>query len=496
MLAPDVAAALSRAVTATLTAIHGGGQVAAQLYETSVARFVAGLVFGPSAWSVFAVNTTNVVHNSDQSPFAGIYVQSEEMATPFEIWLAQWLDEVLQHATCGTRPDRCPSPLRSLFVGHDATLQVAHADAAYGWQHPLAVSNWPGTDPLVQPLEPPAPTSVLDWMSVDATHLRTTPAWAAGYFVSTQARPFTPAFLTWTPTAFPDQWNVTADPDVHTPSDPYATYLERLGAYYLDAYPLVITDAGLSTALGSAGRAGTVWPGGGFLDETVAGHALQVLVQTMAARGIAGAILGTVQDEWSRAAWNVQPFAGRPARWANMLSSDAHLGALVAVEPSTPILVDGFADDWDADGLAWRAIVHAQGTASPTTALARVGLAHDAAYAYILVERQAASGPWSSADDLLVSFDTVPSQGAATWSALPPSPAAAISFGHAADLLVRLVNGTLTVFVRHGPAHGLGWVQCITAPSWCRLFVVVIGACRCMRPPTRTPSCMRRPLTV
>ena len=329
---------------------------------------------------------------------------------------------------------------------------MAHADAAYGWQHPLAVSNWPGTDPLVQPLEPPAPTSVLDWMSVDATHLRTTPAWAAGYFVSTQARPFTPAFLTWTPTAFPDQWNVTADPDVHTPTDPYATYLERLGAYYLDAYPLVITDAGLSTALGSAGRAGTVWPGGGFLDETAAGRAVQALVQTMVACGIAGAVLGTVQDEWARAAWKVQPFTGRPARWANVLSSDAHQGALVAVEPSPPILVDGFADDWDADGMPGRVVV--QGAAS-RTALARVGLTHDAAYAYLLVERAAASGPWSSTDDLLVSFDTVPSQGAATWSALSagggPAAAAAVSFGHAADLLLRLVNGTVTVFVR--PRH-------------------------------------------
>ena len=100
VLAPDVAAALSRAVTATLTAIHGGGWIAAtaHLYETSVARFVAGLVFGPSAWSVLAVNTTNVVH-SDLPPFAGVYVESEEMATPFEIWLAQWLDAVGSYAT-------------------------------------------------------------------------------------------------------------------------------------------------------------------------------------------------------------------------------------------------------------------------------------------------------------------------------------------------------------------------------------------------------------
>ena len=115
-------------------------------------------------------------------------------------------------------------------------------------QHPLTFTNWVTTDPIVAPLEPEAPESYEDWMSVDATHIRVTGNWHAGYFVNFHAYPYYPDFLKYPLNWYNTSWEFADGFEIE---DPYQLYLRRL-RYHFEGYPLIISEVGIPTSLGTS----------------------------------------------------------------------------------------------------------------------------------------------------------------------------------------------------------------------------------------------------
>jgi hypothetical protein len=226
---------------------------------------------------------------------------------------------------------------------------------------------------------------------------------------------------------------------VVTRDDAYAAYVEEAVGYYRAraGLPVILTGMGLSTAWGAA-SIGDAARGrlGGRLAEPAAAAALAALIGVVANRTAAGVILTPLLDAWDGVAWNTAPLHRRGGAWCNVLTASSGLG-LVAVEPQTPVYVDGYTDDWHALSAAAATTT----TTTTTAGLARVGVAYDAGYVYLLLER--ADGPWTGDHEAVVSLDSVPGQGAATWRDRP-----GLALGHPADTLVHVVNLTVTIKVR------------------------------------------------
>ena len=369
-------------------------------------------------------------------------------------------------------------------------LQIAQLDASFGWQHPLTFTNWVTTDPLVHPLEPPAPTSYEDWMSVDATHLRTRRSWTAGYFVNFHAYPYYPFFLNLPPADYPSIANLSAHPEIRTPTDPYAAYLEELRAYFAD-YALIITEVGLPSSYGTA-KIGFQGRNHGFLEENNLGAKLRDIVTIIKDRQLDGAILFALHDEWFKRTWNTEIVDWDRQYWHNVLSPEQVFG-IIAVEAQAPVYVDGYVDDWlarpNATNVRLYGTLDATDAADAASAAPRqlrgVGIAHDEAYLYVVVQR--ADAPWETTDHLVLSFDTIPDQGSLTWANL-----SRVTMGHATDFLLYFADGTLTLYVRsRGHRRSLRSAVANRAPRTMRPLAEGSPT----RPPTCTPTCGRRPTT-
>jgi len=311
-------------------------------------------------------------------------------------------------------------------------------------QHPLTFTNWVTTDPIVAPLEPEAPESYEDWMSVDATHIRVTGNWHAGYFVNFHAYPYYPDFLNYPWTAFPVQVRDYNFPEVKTPEDPYATYLELLHAHF-PGYPIVITEVGLPTSWGTS-KFGFAGRNHGFLNETDAGHKMAAVCNLIYDRGYAGVMVFALTDEWFKKNWNNLKIDYNRKAWHNVYSSEQFFG-LVAVEPQTPITIDGMMDDWAGIPPLYSTTVggggaDADGGGAPTQVdIDYMAVTHDAAFVYVVL-RKPNNQAWTNTDHLILSFDGVPNQGSSSWITTTGAV-----FRHNSDTLLQLTAGTMYLFV-------------------------------------------------
>ncbi len=129
-------------------------------FRSDVSPYVLGWIIG-TEWFPYAVKKTDDA-NASIEPYAGMYFRATESASPFESWMAWMLDV------------------------------FAREEMDYGWQHPVAISNWPTTDPLGHPDEA---NEQEDLVSVDPMHVTPTPAWRAGYFASYHIYPAYPDFM-------------------------------------------------------------------------------------------------------------------------------------------------------------------------------------------------------------------------------------------------------------------------------------------------------------
>jgi hypothetical protein len=185
---------------------HASGE-----FETDVSRYMLGWMVG-TEWYPYAVKVTDEA-NRDTPLYYGEYFHATKEATPFESWLAQMLDG------------------------------LAKKEMEYGWQHPVALTNWPTTDPLSHPNEP---NGQEDLVSVDPMHLTPTSAWSAGYYASYHIYPAYPDFL-----RYEERYQTYRD--AKDEINPYAGYLNEMRAHH-EGVQLVISEFGVPSSRAMARR--------------------------------------------------------------------------------------------------------------------------------------------------------------------------------------------------------------------------------------------------
>jgi hypothetical protein len=178
-------------------------------------------------------------------------------------------------------------------------------------------------DPLHHPNEP-NPNE--DKVGVDANHVLPTPNWPGGTFASYHAYPYYPDFLQYQPSL---QHFVF---DGHR--DPYLAYLHALQLHHRGVMPVMITEFGVPSSLGSA-HTGTLGRSQGDLSEQAAMRADAQLLRDMRDLGMAGAFLFEWTDEWYKKTWNTQLHqvpTGRTQLWHDPFTNEQYFG-LVATDP-------------------------------------------------------------------------------------------------------------------------------------------------------------------
>ncbi len=139
---PEITEIFQGEIRDAVRVVHGDADLperpghASGRFRSDVSKYVLGWVVG-TEWFPLAVETTDDA-NVGMDPYSGEYFQATTDATPFEGWLAWMLDT------------------------------FAKEEMEYGWQHPVALSNWPTTDPLRHPDEA---NEQEDLVSVDPMHV-------------------------------------------------------------------------------------------------------------------------------------------------------------------------------------------------------------------------------------------------------------------------------------------------------------------------------------
>lgn len=273
-------------------------------YTANAGPYLAGWMVG-TEWDPGIVVHTNTLHDG-MPRYQGKYFEAKQGASPFEDWLAEMLDH------------------------------TASVEQSYGWEHPIAFTNWVTTDPLHHPGEPLVDE---DKVSVDATHIK--PAdWQAGYYASFHIYPYYPDFF---------HFDKTLD-DVKNDAgqiDPYKSYLRKLKAYHKNM-PIVAAEFGVPSSLGIAHRENLGRSQGGHT-EAQQGRIDASLFKDIVEEHYAGAIVFSWQDEWFKKTWNVMNYElqSRKPYWLNVLSAEDQFGLLGMYPGKEGVLnIDGNPDDW------------------------------------------------------------------------------------------------------------------------------------------------------
>ncbi|HEX6711544.1 MAG TPA: hypothetical protein VF068_14530 [Rubrobacter sp.] len=383
---PEITKIFRDEITDAVHVVHGDAELperpghASGDFDADISEYMLGWIVG-TEWFPLAVQKTDEA-NRGIEPFSGEYFHSTDNATPFESWSASMLDKLAQE------------------------------EMKYGWQHPVALSNWPTTDPLSHPDEA---NDQEDLVSVDPMHIEPTSSWKAGYFASYHIYPAFPDFM-----RYEEKYQNYSTPD--GTKDPYAGYLHELRAHH-EGIPLMASEYGTSSARGMAHR-GALGRDQGFHTEEEQGKINADLLDDIHNEGLDGGILFSWQDEWFKFAWNTGDLEipGRRPMWLNRLTNEQNYG-VIATEPGESIEdtihLDGKTDDWEKrtggpDGLRdipdWmvdRIMGRVQGVEEQGYEDFDLGVTHDEAYLYLLLKKK--EGPWRlPGEDVDVGFGSLP----------------------------------------------------------------------------------------
>jgi hypothetical protein len=259
-------------------------------YTVDVSRWLLGWIIGVEL-DPYGVQQTDRAERD--APYrAGRFFAATTDATPTERWLARHMDTL-------------------------AALEAARGDT-----EPIAFVNWPTDDPLHHPLEPLASEGMV---SVDANHVLPTTAWPGGTFASYHAYPYYPDFQRYEPAYAKTTW--------HGKPDRYAGYLLALQAHYAGHMPLLVTEFGVPSSLGSA-HDGPLGRDQGDHTEQQAMATDADLMRMMRAKGVSGAFVFEWADEWFKKTWNTEPHqvSDRRQLWHDPLTNEQWFG-LMATDP-------------------------------------------------------------------------------------------------------------------------------------------------------------------
>ncbi|MDU0313909.1 hypothetical protein RKE38_09445 [Phycicoccus sp. M110.8] len=326
----------SAAVHGDLTRAPRTGR-AGGTWTADVSPWVAAWIVGVE-WDGYATRASDA-RNAAKPLHRGRYFANTTDATPTERWLAARMDE------------------------------LATREAARGVSAPIAFVNWPTTDPLRHPAEP---LRSEDAVGVDADHVLPTKAWPGGTFASFHAYPYYPDFL-------------RHQPAYAKADDPYLAYLLDLKRHFAPHMPLLVTEFGVPSSLGSA-HDGTNGRDQGDHSEQEALAMDASMLRSFKDAGLAGGLLFSWVDEWFKFTWNTigrQAVVDgeRRAVWHDPLTNEQHFG-LVAQDPSRV----GRSVPWES-----------------RSGVQRVTVDHDASWAYLTIDLdKAPTAP------VRLGFDVVP----------------------------------------------------------------------------------------
>jgi hypothetical protein len=280
---------VSAAVHGDLTRPQTRGQASGR-YTQDVSRWLVAWIIGVE-WDGEATLRTDRVRAAAPR-HRGRYFSSTPNASPTERWLAKHMDAL-------------------------ATLE-----AKRGVSTPIAFVNWPTTDPLKHPTEP---LEREDLVGIDANHVLPSKAWPGGTFASFHVYPYYPDFQRYEPGLEATQWRGEADR--------YAGYLTSLRDHFAGTMPLVISEFGVPSALGSAHHGPRGRDQGGHSER--AAMAIDAdLMRLIAHLELGGAFVFAWSDEWFKRTWNTVEHQ-TPTRlqlWHDPLTNEQWFG-MIATDP-------------------------------------------------------------------------------------------------------------------------------------------------------------------
>ena len=183
---------------------------------------------------------------------------------------------------------------------------------------------------------------------MDANHVLPTSAWPAGTFASFHAYPYYPDFLRYEKGLQDEEWGGD--------KDAYAGYLMALKDHFADHMPLLVTEFGVPSSLGSA-HYGTNGRDQGNHTEQDAMAMDADMMRMMQDKGIGAAFVFAWTDEWFKRTWNTEEHQDSERRqlWHDPLTNEQWFG-LVATdsEPVTDAAVELTPETGDYEYLyAW-----------------------------------------------------------------------------------------------------------------------------------------------
>lgn len=290
-------------------------------YDRDVSEWLIAYVVGRN-WEPFAVHAFNQKKRHLIS-WSGDWL-AVRGARPMEAWLARICDQT-----------------------------IAHEVVWYREIHPISFINAPSLDPLHHPTEatraeenviraelglPPLPEIDEAWnddeVSLDATLIEASSSNPAGAFASYQIYPYYPDFMS----------------HEYPPTEGRSSYEQYLAALkqHHGNQPVLVVEFGISTSRGIAHQHSGGRHHGGH-DELSQGALIATMLHEINRQRLAGGVVFSFMDEWSRSTWNTSLFElpeERDMLWFNVQSPDQAYGLFRAAPTSAPITIDGSALDW------------------------------------------------------------------------------------------------------------------------------------------------------
>lgn len=250
--------------------------------------------------------------------YSGKYLFVEE-GSPFEIWNAMILDEI-----------------------------ITYSKDKYNQIPLVSVVNWPPLDPIEHYSETTIAQEAYflfgekvetkecidndDEVIFNPSQIK---SYVNNLFISYHVYPYYPDFMNY---SFLEE------------SRPYYKYLEKLKACHFDI-PLLIAEFGIPTSRISAHWQLQGWSHGG-IDQVQQGYILKEMIEDITKAGCAGYLIFSLFDEWYKSTWFLGDFykpRDRKPLWFNLQDPEENYG-LIEIYPGYPkkiISLSGNLEEWN-----------------------------------------------------------------------------------------------------------------------------------------------------
>jgi len=344
-------------------------------YRRDVSKWVLGYILGVEWESTLVVYTNQI--RKGQNAYSGRYLQTAEDASPFEAFLCEAGDQIIEYES-----------------------------QRYKQQRLVAFSNWPATDPFSYPVG--VVYGREKYACVNAEHVQSTDSFLSGMFASYHIYPYFPDYLhimkqceemgeqevrrrlgkmiaatleyRQSKLNAPDIQKYLSETDYYDSQGRYNTYIAYLRAINrFHTLPVVISEYGVSTGRGMAQEDIHTGRNQGHMSEQEQGQALVECCRDIMDAGCAGSCLFTWQDEWFKRTWNTMHAVDldNTAYWSDYQTNEQYFG-LLTFDPGrekSVCYVDGDPSEWTEEDL----VISHQG--------ADLSMKYDEKFLYFLIRR-------------------------------------------------------------------------------------------------------------